>query len=355
MILVAFRLLLLILCNTDLLARSELLEGAQRITNLSDNVPCRYDFCHRCVDRNIRDAKKCIYVELDQEKPDGLTWRPTGPASFPDGNLLTTGPNKVIDDNLAGAVFIVNERRYYFAVNIDSCRRVSSVTRIGPLFVGGQRKDNVTIGQIVDQLFSLPAKAAVQLVLSNARQGRDRVQTYFDGIETIQSAQNISLYEELEDSLKNASIKWVSNVVFQVGGGTGAWIATTAFLNHQLQSAQQPPSEALEKGAIATMVLLTYLATIQFLEDVVEKPLLVATIDWVLWIIGIVVGRMWQLIEDLGPLPRLHIDVQEIIRAFLGSIGTGQISIRPNPQLRIANEGTALGDPQVQPGVCDQP
>jgi len=97
---------------------------------------------------------------------------------------------------------------------------------------------DVAMQDNVDQLFSLPNREAVNLVIINARQGLKKVKTFNDSTDPLQSSHGLTVSENLEAGLRNASIKFLSNVVCKVGGGTASWLAVTAYF--PLVSGQSP-------------------------------------------------------------------------------------------------------------------
>jgi len=162
----------------------------------------------------------------------------------------------------------------------------------------------------------------VNLVIINARQGLKKVKTFNDSTDPLQSSHGLTVSENLEAGLRNASIKFLSNVVCKVGGGTASWLAVTAYFDRRNSGHEPTPSDSLITGAVATSVLLTYTYIIEFLEEVLEQPIFVAAIGWILWVIQSVVSRTRQLIERLPPLPRFSLDREAVVGAWLSLVGS---------------------------------
>ncbi|KAG8530607.1 uncharacterized protein KY384_004645 [Bacidia gigantensis] len=260
--------------------------------------------CVRCHDRHIYDKKTCIITELNQQKPDGKRHYQPAPHKGEIGDVGSgyTFPAGWYGTTLAAVDFTLNETLVELVVNIDSCRRVSGDTKIGPLDVGSQHFDNIELQSILNQLFSIPSESAIELVVSNARQGLQDVKKFLNSIDPLQGKQGPSLADDLEAGLRNASIQLISNIVFKVGGGigtwTGAYLAAQAFLAPRPQGPLAPPSNAMDIGLTATTALLTYQAIIPFLEDWSEEPLLVTSIDRILWVLQTVSFLSLVLYED---------------------------------------------------------
>ena len=155
---------------------------------------------------------------------------------------------------------------------------------------------------MVNQLFALPAREAAKVVLSNAREGKKTVKELLDSAAPLDLATGMTVSDHLEADLRNATISYVNNIICVGIGGTAAWIAVSAFFQHQTQGRGPMVNDVLKTGAVLVLVLRTYDYTIQFLEEVLEKPLLLAAAGWFLWVIQAMVSRVRQLAEHIRHL-----------------------------------------------------
>ena len=298
--------------------------------------------------------KRCISTELSQKYPDGESLYLRQRIWTTDDGRSIGIPGEKWRWTTADAYFVVNGTMVELSVNIDSCRRVSWDTRVGPLDVGNQRLPNAAIQDVVNQLFKLPARTAVELVLSNARQGLEEVRDFLNSAAPLRSTLGLTVSGNLEAGFKNATIKLLNSVVCRAGGGTAAWIAVTARMQHKLDGRPPTLNDALESGAVAGMVLIIYTCIIEYLEEILEKPLIVAAAGWFLWVIQCCNSRMRQLVNDLLPFPPTRFDPEAVAKAFLSMIGLDREPT--SPRLRVADSVIAHGNlPAGNPGACEEP
>ena len=185
------------ICSPYVLSRSVVPKDTRQATNVSDDGLCptviNTNFCQRCIDRKIQDKKRCITTELAQRTSDNRHYTVPAGLHADVGSEDTDFPAGQWEDTLAKVDIDINGTEVELAVNIDSCRKVHSDTRVGPLVVCGRRNHDVTMQQLVDQLFSLSNEAAIDVVLSNAKRGKKAVKDFLDGIAPLGSPVGVSL------------------------------------------------------------------------------------------------------------------------------------------------------------------
>ena len=214
---------------------SHLLNASQSIEDICPTSAAA-DWCYRCVQLyNIQDAKQCYFRELTQQMPDEFsTIREEGLLELPDGLVIPVKRGKW-GYTTADVYFLGNGKNIALSVNIDSCRRVNWDTYVGPMNVDNKRLDDVTMEDIVNQLFALTNEDAANLVLVNAREGKREVEAFLNKANSQQLSYGPTLSEEIE-AIGNKTIQYISNVVCKAAGGTalssGTWLSMQATLAH---------------------------------------------------------------------------------------------------------------------------
>ena len=296
----------------------------QETANLSANTFCRdarpfTTFCDRCFDRGIHDKYLCITTELSQAKPD-RRYRYVGNRP----SLTTDGAYVVWRDGeapqvAADAMYSWNGIIMQLELNIDSCKRVQAKTLIGPMDVNKKSLPNVNMQDIVKQVFSFrKSKDAVDFVRKNALKGREEVGAFLKNVDPFRTTGALTVVEELEADLRNSSIKLVNAIVFQAILGTAAWVSVQGTALQIRGGAAPSQEQSIIAGGIATLVLLTYLAIIDWLE----KEIFGTELLWVLWIHLAIVSRMRRLISNIPPLPRT-LEWRSMLGAAIRWAGSG--------------------------------
>ena len=298
--------LLPILFTAPVLSMPEGYKGARQSAKLSANAVCGdarnlTNLCDRCFDRDMKDAKSCIYTEPSQKKPDGLIIDSKKTPSYIFGKTTPLGPR-------AAGVRIYRDVRFHWHdifvvldVNTDNSRRVQRSTTVGPLNVGNQYHRSVNMGDIEDQLLFLSLGDAVKLVIKNARQGEKEARAFLDAASTQPSLQGLTLSQEIEADLKNSTINFLNIVLCKGVGGAGAWIAVDALSNYVTRG-RPTQDQNLMTGAIAVLVVTTEAAIVDWLEDVLEQRLTDFAIKWVQWTVLAISSRMREIVMELPPL-----------------------------------------------------
>ena len=288
------------------------------------------------VHKKILDKKTCILAELNQKSSDGYR--------------AESGEFKWQQEDMAMVIFYSNGKLVELGVNIDSCRRITQDSRVGPMDIADRQMAEVIIEQLVNQLFCLQPKEAVDIVIHNVPQGLKSVRAYLNSAAPLQSSHGLSFSTDLEADLKNASIKLMNGLICKAGGGTAVMISMNVFLDELYTGLGPPQRQALQTGAFSTMALLMYLEIYSFLEEVLERPLMVAAAGWVLWIFQAFVSRLRQVIADLPPLPRFDLNREAIKSAFMEIV---------RQSLEVSSSVLGLVTPDVAAGrespSCSEP
>ena len=303
-------------------------------SSLLSNVACGKSlspaFCSRCIMvHKTTDIKKCVLKELTQRNADG--WRlkekeDTG--TMVDGRKYYLSGGTYLSTTAVADLEGVKGNRVIFAIAIDNCRRVSASSQIGPMTVGATKFKNVTMQEMANQLFALCSnREAVKVVLQNVYEGKKSAEAVFGLSVAQQSSSEQAFLDELELILGNRTVKYVSNVVCRAFGGTAVWsgtyVAMSALLEHHSEDVLPPQSQALTSSIFALLALQTYQYTIEYLEDLLDRPLGLALCGWGLWIIQAGVSRSRELVESLSPISAVPRIRDALLRQVLTIIGDG--------------------------------
>lgn len=161
---------------------------------------------------------------------------------------------------------------------------------------------NAAIRDIVKELSRSPTDAdAVDTVLNNTSQGLEEVEALLKPTSPTGLAQGLNISEELEVNWRNPGIKVIDALVLNAIGGTACWMLASS-VALALSPSTPTPSESLRNGAIATMALLTYLAIIEWLREILKEEPVLRFVKWVLWVVQCTVSSMRKLIHGIRGL-----------------------------------------------------
>ena len=103
-------------------------------------------------------------------------------------------------------------------------------------------------------------------------------------------------------------------------------------------------------ASTAAIVLGIYIATIEYLEDLLEKPAGLAICEWILPIIVTNIIRLRNYIATLSPLEPMKQALQAILNATVSIAGSDSTIVDPGVGLVIFNQVLVN-----EPGACDPP
>ena len=288
---------------------------SQRMTNLSvkNLCPAKYSqnsaisLCVRCTARHILDMRRCISTELNQKRADGMMMNfPYGFTDdiLVDGSFPTVPPGRKFRQPLAGIAFGWNDLTIVLTVNIDSCSRVDWGSLTGPFNTTSQI---ATIGNIVDQLFDLEPRRAIEVVRDNAALGKQEAESLLKKIFP-DDIPSLTISQEIESIARNATLKAISTVLYKGVGGGLLMIGVQASA-HALTSVHPAVDQAIEIGAVLFLILQIYLAIIDWLTEVLDKDPNLGPYGWTMWIVQAVISRLQALSEVIArqspSIPRL--------------------------------------------------
>ena len=334
---------------------------AQKDQDLTAYQPCAWDagsssyfgsnFCLRCLRLGLTNPIACIIKELGQSKPDGFLAN-VGTEDLGNERIISmvpyyTGVGPKIQVTKADIRFIMYDIDFVFEVNIDSCRRVDWTEPLGPLILPKRQVRSTTMKNIVNELFLLPTREAIELTLANAQQSEQEASAYVNAVSPFLASQGSTLYQELQTDFKNASIKMIDDVLCKGVGGVSAWLAVQAIGPRVLGADLTGEKEDLLIGAIAALCAYSMTAVIDWLRAVLEKEILVADrYQWVLWIVLSIISKIRSFIKSLPPLPRV-LD-RDAVRRIIVRLTQANEAVG-SPQLGLTNVQIASSE---GPNAC---
>lgn len=283
-------LVLPILSTRPVLSRPGDFNKVRQNVSLLYDTPCgafggHGSLCQHCLHHNIRDLPQCMWSALESDPASAFM------ADF---------------SGIPSLHFIREGTTYNLSMSMQQCKRPRWNERVGPFNTRNEQNPDAAIKDIVMQLSNQPnVKDAMDIVRSNTAQGVNEVRSLLGLVYHPKSlsVQNRTVFGEIEAHWRSAGIKLIDGLISRAVGGTTVWFVTSALA--QVISGPDPtPIRDISNGATATLVLLTYLAIIDWLEkELVYDLLLLDFIKWILWVVQVAVSTMRRVVQRITRRP----------------------------------------------------
>ena len=267
---------------------------------LSENEICGpfsglESFCQQCLHHGYSDHQTCIWEQVENRR-----FRDINPSMY----ITSTSRTSL---SQSGTI-------YTLRTSIDSCVRLRWEAPVGPFQIRGSRPTIVSLQVIVREISSHRPEDAMAVVLADVDQGLQEVKAKFPQEYYTDLGQGHTGFQELEAGWRDANIKFLDAFVFNVIGGSFTWLAARALMG-ALTEHNASPNQDLANGAVATMALLTYIAIADWLREGLGKPVVLASIHWVLWLVQCAVSSMRLMLQHMQPLAS-RMNNHKIMRAI---------------------------------------